>query len=313
MPGAILCYHSLTSPELPSASTAHVPQAELMAAIDVVRALGEIVPLQVLVARHRAARSTRGLFSLTFDDAYDAVRRLGDPLRRAGVPITIFVTTAAADSGRAFWWDRIDDLFACVAPARWRAFEDRIGLDPAYRSGQPAELGPLRPLRQWILAAHHGRWPAQLEEPLAELEDEHRSRTAHRPMTWDEIAAFTTDGLVDVGVHTRTHPVLPLLDDAVAEVEIRDAYRAIRERVSRSVPILAIPFGLYTEHTARLARAAGMDTSLTLGNHPLRGTAPDAPLPRLSMGRGLRRWKLMLRLTVPRRPAPYPALPSPTS
>src|SRR5579872_6067349 len=109
MPAAILCYHSLTSSELPSASTAHVPQAELMAAVDVLRGFGEIVPLRMLVERHRAGRFTRGLYSLTFDDAYDAVRRLGDPLRRAGVPITIFVTTAAAENGRAFWWDRIDD------------------------------------------------------------------------------------------------------------------------------------------------------------------------------------------------------------
>lgn len=132
-------------------------------------------------------------------------------------------------------------------------------------------------------------------------------------MTWDEIAAFAARDLVDVGVHTLTHPVLPLLDDQQAIGEIRDAYRAIRERVSSPVPILAIPFGLYTERTAQIAREAGMDASLTLANHPLRGTGPDAPLPRLSMGRGLRRWKLMLRLTVPRRPASYPALPSPTS
>jgi len=313
MPAAILCYHSLTSPELPSASTTHVPTSELMAAVDVVRAFGEIVPLRVLVERYRAGRATRGLFAFTFDDAYEAVRRLGHPLRDAGVPITIFVTTTAADSGRPFWWDRVDDVFPRVAPARWRAFEDRIGLDPAYRAGQPLDSGPLRPLRQWILATFCGRWPAHLEEPLAELEHEHASQTAHRPMTWDEISAFTTDELVDVGVHTATHPVLPLLEDAAAAAEIRDAYAAIRARIPRALPVLAIPFGLYTARTVDLARDAGMDASLTLGNHPLRPAASDGPLPRLSMGRGLRRWKLALRLVAPRRASSYPLLPSPTS
>jgi peptidoglycan/xylan/chitin deacetylase (PgdA/CDA1 family) len=313
MPAAILCYHSLTSPELPSASTAHVPTSELMAAVDVVRAFGEIVPLRVLVERYRAGRATRGLFAITFDDAYEAVRRLGHPLRDAGIPITIFVTTTAADSGRPFWWDRVDDVFPRVAPARWRAFEDRLGLDPAYRTGQPLDSGPLRPLRQWILATFCGRWPAHLEEPLAELEAEHGSQTAHRPMTWDELSAFAADSLVDVGVHTATHPVLPLLEDAAAAAEIRDAYAAIRARIPRALPVLAIPFGLYTARTVDLARDAGMDVSLTLGNHPLRRAASDGALPRLSMGRGLRRWKLALRLVAPRRASPYPLLPSPTS
>jgi hypothetical protein len=192
-------------------------------------------------------------------------------------------------------------------------FEDRIGLDPAYRAGQPVDSGPLRPLRQWILASFCGRWPAHLEQPLAELEHEHGSVTAHRPMTWDEISAFAADDLVDVGVHTATHPVLPLLEDAGVAAEIRDAYSAIRARIPRALPVLAIPFGLYTARTVVLARDAGMDASLTLANHPLRRAASDGALPRLSMGRGLRRWKLALRLVAPRRATPYPLLPSPTS
>jgi peptidoglycan/xylan/chitin deacetylase (PgdA/CDA1 family) len=307
--GAILCYHSLTSADLPSASTAHVPVAELTAALGVVRRLGEIVPLRVLVERHRAGRSTRGLVALTFDDAYQALALLA----AERVPLTVFVMSAAADRGMRFWWDRTDDLFPRVAPERWRAFEDAIGLDPAYRAGQPQELGPLRPLRQWILGVHHGRWPESAEGPLAALEAEHAFTTAHRAMTWDEIAAFAANDLVDVGVHTVSHPVLPLLADEEMKREIRDSYAVIRDRVPRALPVLAIPFGLYDARTARLAREAGMDASLTLGNHPLGDIAPDAPLPRLSMGRGLKRWKFALRMVLPRRQAPYPALPSPTS
>jgi hypothetical protein len=55
-----------------------------------------------------------------------------------------------------------------------------------------------------------------------------------------------------------------------------------------------------------------MTASLTLANHPLRPGGTDT-LPRLSMGRGLKRWKLALRLALPRGLAPYPDLPSPTS
>ncbi len=314
-PAAILCYHSVTSDTLPSASGMNVPRSELLAAIELVRSMAEIVPLRVLVERHNAGRPTGGLAAVTFDDAYAALPLLIDAdVRRAQVPVTIFVTTTATQSGARFWWDRTDDLFPRVSRERWRAFEQEIGITPAFRAGQPADLGPLRPLRQWVLATHQGRWPAALEGPLAALEQEHQFVTPHRAMTWEEVVAFANPELIDVGVHTVTHPVLPLLDDDAAVAEVRDAYRTIRERIPKAVAVLAIPFGLYDARTAPVARQAGMMTSLTLMNRSLRGVAREAPLPRFSMGKGLRRWKLMLRLALPRAaPRDYPALPSATS
>lgn len=311
----VLAYHSVTSADLPSASAMHVPDGELVSAIETIRRVAEIVPLRTIVDRHRAGRSTRGLVALTFDDAYAALPRLmGDYIARAAVPITVFVTTAATDAGATFWWDRIDDLFPRVSAERWRALEDVVGVPPAYRAGQPAEFGPLRPLRQWVLAEYRGRWPAHLEEPLSAMEREHGVTTCHRAMTWAELARFAANGLVDVGVHTVTHPVLPLLDDAEMTFEIGESYRSIRSRVPAAVPVLAIPFGLYDERTIRTAQRAGMSASLTLANRSLRGVGIDEALPRLSMGRGLRRWKLVLRIVVPRRPPTgYPALPSATT
>src|SRR5581483_2297371 len=308
--GAILCYHGVTAASWPSESTANVPASELESAIQLVQRLGEIVPLTELVDRHRAGRSTSRLVALTFDDAYVTLPLLF----RSTVPITVFVTTDATDTGARFWWDRIDDLFVRVPAARWRAFEDTIGLPAAFRAGQPPELGPLRPLRQWILAEHRGRWPDHLEAPLAALEREHGHTTVQRAMTWEEMARFARADAVDVGVHTISHPVLPLLDASAFEHEVAGAFQRLRERIPKAVPILAIPFGLYDAETEARARRAGMRTSLTLANRSLRGVRPDAALPRLSMGRGLRRWQLALRLAVPRSPPRrYPALPSATS
>ncbi len=309
-PAAILCYHSLTSTAWPSASPVNVPAEELVAAIATIRAFAEIVPLREIVERHRAGRSTSGLVALTFDDAYITLL----DLMPSGVPVTVFVTTAATERGARFWWDRVDDLHARVSAERWRAFEDAIGLPAAYRAGQPAEMGPLRPLRQWILAGYCGRWPERFEAPLADLEREHGFKTVQRAMTWDEIERFAGTGSIDVGVHTITHPVMPLLDAAECEREVAESYRLIRDRMANAIPVLAIPFGLYDARTDGIARRAGMHASLTLANRSLRSIGPDAPLPRFSMTRGLKRWKLALRLLVPRRaPVIYPALPSATT
>jgi peptidoglycan/xylan/chitin deacetylase (PgdA/CDA1 family) len=314
-PGAILCYHSVTSARWPSASPVNVPDGEFVAALDVVRRFAEIVPLREIVNRHRVGRSTNGLVALTFDDAYAALPEvIGAYIARDAVPITIFVTSGATDRGARFWWDRVDDLHPRVPSERWRAFEDAIGLPDAYRVGQPTGMGPLRPLRQWILAEYRGRWPEHLDAPLAALEAEREFVTVQRAMTWDEVARFAASASIDVGVHTASHPVLPLLDEAECEREIASAHHAIKERVANAVPVLAIPFGLYDARTEGIARRAGMRASLTLANRSLRAVGADAPLPRLSMARGLRRWKLALRLIAPRgAPASYPALPSATS
>lgn len=314
---SILCYHGVTSASLPAAGTMHVPEGELLAAIDTIRSIAEIVPLALLVDRLRAGRSIRGLVALSFDDGYASLIPLvAGSLAPSATPITVFVTTAASDAGARFWWDRVEDLFPQVASSRWRAFEDLIGVPQAYRDGQPADYGPLRPLRQWIMAAHRGRWPAHLEEPLVALESECGLTTPHRAMTWDEISRLVATGVVDVGVHTISHPVLPLLSDDDVTREVAGSYQKIRETLGpRALPILAIPFGLYDERTVPLASRAGMTTSLTLANRSMRGVRADAAaVPRLSMGKGLRRWKLVLRLVLPRAlPSDYPALPSATT
>lgn len=309
---SILCYHGVTSSEAPSAAAMHVPRGELEAAIDTVRSVADIVPLRVLLDRRRTGRSVRGLSALTFDDGYASLLAL-QPLT---VPITVFVTTGATERGTAFWWDRIEDLFPRVEPARWREFENALGVPAAFREGQPPEYGPLRPLRQWIMATYRGRWPEHLEEPLAALEHACAFRTPHRAMTWNEITTIARPGVVDIGVHTISHPVLPLLSDAEIVREIAESDRAIREHAGNAaLPVLAIPFALHDARTAALASQAGMHASLTLANRALNGVRAEASeVPRLSMGRGLKRWKLLLRLILPRsQPRGYPALPSATT
>src|SRR5258706_251240 len=161
--GAILCFHSVTTPESPSRSDIHVSLQKFKSLIAAARGIGHLVPLRDLVRRHFAGRSTAGLISITADDAYASLLgETADFLRREAIPLTVFVVAQAAALGGAFWWDRVDDLFPHVSTSRWRAFEDAAGLPPEYRNRHLAPYGPLRPLRQWILSAFTGRWPSEL-------------------------------------------------------------------------------------------------------------------------------------------------------
>jgi peptidoglycan/xylan/chitin deacetylase (PgdA/CDA1 family) len=302
---------------------AHVSWDDFRECIGAARRYGEIVPIGELVARHRAGRPTSGLIALTFDDAYAALLgRFADFLYRERIPVSVFAVIDGASSGLRFWWDRIDDLFTRTPPARWRAFEDACGLTDGYRRGQPGEYGPLRPLRQWVLATFAGRWPQRLESVLQALEQEVGYCTRQRAMTFDELTAFAAMPGIEVGVHTVSHPVLPLLSDSEIRREIDDAYVALRDRFSNAIPILAVPFGLYDERTLRAARSVGMIACLTLSGDTLgRGSRHEA-VPRICITKTDACAKLGMRLLgIPRliracsgRLQPvYPALPSATT
>jgi peptidoglycan/xylan/chitin deacetylase (PgdA/CDA1 family) len=324
-PGAILCFHGVAgdSPETTSRSDVHVSVQTFRTLIEAARQMGELVPLRDLVRRHLAGRSTAGLIGVTADDAYASLSGdVADYIATEAIPLTVFAVAEAAMAGATFWWDRVDDLFPHVPRERWRAFEDACGLADEYRRGQPPGYGPLRPLRQWMLASHRGRWPAVLEPLLQRLENDVGIRTVQRSMTFEELSRFAALPSVDVGVHTVSHPVLPLLPDGELNREIVVGYRELRERFANAVPILAVPFGLFDQRTVVAARRAGMMTSLTLGGTTLRRHPSQDDLPRYCVTCRDAGTKLRVRLTglldpgrwwwrdsVPR----YPALPSATT
>ena len=279
--GAVLCFHSVTTPALPADGVSHVPVDTFTSLVTAARLFGEIVPLSELVRRHREGRNTSGMIAITFDDAYAALRtELSDVISRHAIPVTVFVVASAAATGAKYWWDRVDDSFPRVAPDRWRSFETACGLTDEYRRGQPPEYGPLRPLRQFLLATYAGRWPDHLDAALDALEQDAGHRTLHRSMTFDELSAFAAQPWVELGVHTVSHPVLPLLPDHELAHEIAAAYDALRERFAAVVPILAVPFGLYDERTIRTAGAAGMIASLTLAAAPFDSRTSRDAIPR---------------------------------
>lgn len=320
--GVIIAYHGITVSGEGANATVHVPLQRVAATLRAIRQVAILVPLWEILARHARGQTTKGLVAITFDDAYRSVQSLLWPLLAGeGVPVTLFVVADSLRDPAPFWWDRIDRVAELASATRWRAFEEECGLPAAYRLGQPPEMGSLRPFRQWMLAEHRGRWPVHLEAPLARFEQELGCEALQRPMSGTDLEELAADPLVDIGVHTVSHPVLPLLSDDELRREINAGHRALRERFPRTIPVLAHPFGLYDARTVRIAVEEGMAACLGLSGKQIGGGVPSNLLPRFCMTSRHQPWKVALYALGfwygirPRRRGPhrYPALPSPTS
>ena len=297
--GTILCFHGVER-SIPIAPTsAHVSLEHFRETIDVACAAAEAVTLREMIGRRTAGKSTAGLFAVTFDDAYLS---LGTPpvrevLKGGTLPITIFVVSGASEGGSPFWWDRIETAQRLVAPDAWSDFERAIGVPDGYRTAASLAYGVLRPVRQWVLQQHAGRWPREAAAALDAVEAQAGRPPGPRAMNFDELDTMVRHGALDIGVHTASHPVLPLLGDDEARWEIESSYRALIERFPSTVPWLAAPFGLYDARTSRLAREAGLQGILNLHAFTLAQSSPIHGLPRVNVMETAPPWKLALRLS----------------
>ena len=117
--GAILCYHSITTPRSPSATRLHVPLHEFETTVRLLRRFADIVALSDLVGRRDSGLRTAGLVALTFDDGYAALLEgVRQTVERDQVPITVFVVSDAARTGSRYWWDRLEDALPGVSADR---------------------------------------------------------------------------------------------------------------------------------------------------------------------------------------------------
>jgi len=115
-----------------------------------------------------------------------------------------------------------------------------------------------------------------------------------RLLDWAALGALAETDLVEIGAHTRTHPVLTRLDPPNVADEIIGCARRIHEQLGEHPRAFAYPYGAFDEEAERVASAT-FDLSVTTRLDILKPSAPHHRLPRLDMWyyqspRRLRSW-----------------------
>jgi peptidoglycan/xylan/chitin deacetylase (PgdA/CDA1 family) len=225
--------------------------------------IADVVPLTSIFEK-----GSRPRVALTFDDGYaDNFFHAKPLLEDAGLPATIFVTSEILGSQGMFWWDRLEHLVLDVAATVQRL---RINL-----GGSDVELD-VRTLegRARAFQAIQGdactRPPVEIQALLDDIEAQVGKSSANvNPaprLTLEQLRAIGSSSLLDIGGHTRHHPMLSSLDRAQQYDEIVQGKADLEKALGRPVTTFAYPFGSpssFTVETVELVHDAGFELACT--------------------------------------------------
>ena len=174
----------------------------------------------------------------TFDDGYRDNYDFAFPiLMKHKTPATIFVTLDALDTG-VFSWDMFDQ--AIVQTTADAIDLEHFGLETYRMSGTD---------RTTVIADLHRslkRLPNDKKSQIVQYvittygDDKNKQRTM---LTWEEAREMANSGLITIGAHTITHPILSRVDSAQAHHEIVAGKSLIEDRLGLPVRYFAYPNG----------------------------------------------------------------------
>ncbi len=206
--------------------------------------------------------------AVTFDDGYaDNLYQAKPILEKYEIPATVFVCTGYA--GKQFWWDELDGLVMLSRTELDTLFlevgESRFMWDQPKVSSE-ADVDVRRKFHQ---ALYRFLLTLDVEEQNYAMKTIRNWSSVSsieanaRAMTHDELLQIADDGLIEIGAHTRHHPVLPRLPLERQREEIISSKQDLEALLGRRVDGFAYPNGIATDDAKRIVREAGFAFACT--------------------------------------------------
>jgi peptidoglycan/xylan/chitin deacetylase (PgdA/CDA1 family) len=204
-------------------------------------------------------RPDKPLLAITFDDGQrDNFRHARPVLAAYGVHASFFVVADATERNETLWHDRV--AYALAAAQRGGArdaalrFLSQLGVDLQSKDLVHACVARIKLMT-----------PEQRDSTLHELEA--LAGGGGRPawdgmMSWDELKQMHADGH-EIGSHTQTHAILPLVSDEQLEVEIAGSRAHLKRRLGFEVDTFCYPNGDCDERVAAAVQRAGYRHAVT--------------------------------------------------
>jgi peptidoglycan/xylan/chitin deacetylase (PgdA/CDA1 family) len=229
--------------------------------LDELRKRTNPIRLSELVQHIKDASLPEKSIAVTFDDGYaDNLYTAKPLLEKYEIPATVFICTG--NMGREFWWDELERLVTSSRTGL-RGLELQAGgkqfeWHEANVSSNAGEPG----LRQEVCRALY-----QFLLPL-DVEDQNHAMglirswsdvsspgiSAPRAMSEGELLRLVDGGLIELGAHTRHHPMLPQLSFARQREEIQSSRQDLESLLNKKIAGFSYPNGRATADAKRLVR-----------------------------------------------------------
>lgn len=262
-----------------------VTRERLQVIITTLRAQGyEFVTLDDALTR-RTVRGQSRFACLTFDDGYRDNYEVALPvLRDLGVPATIYITTGFIDGTALTWWYGVEAIIERYSVLNL-CLEDH---EECWPTADPAQK---RVAYQQAGQRLHTAAPSVRALAVRNLEQNYgldfRQIGQAQMLTEPMLRELAISGLVELGAHTVSHPVLSTLPLAEARAEMMASKQALEALCGQPVRHFAYPYGdrsAVNPATQRLAQECGFMSAVLAYGGPVKPDANRYALPRLPFG-----------------------------
>jgi peptidoglycan/xylan/chitin deacetylase (PgdA/CDA1 family) len=223
-----------------------------------------VLPLGEAVQRLQSGTLPARAIAITFDDGYADNLVVAAPiLRRHGLSATFFIATAYLDGGRMF----NDTVIETVRRTERQALDvSSLHLATVDRLPLATVAERRRAIDTLIDAVKYLDPPTRLRavDELTRLGQV--TPPSDLMMTRDQVRALSASGM-QLGAHTRNHPILARLGVEEARAEIEGGKADLENIADRGIELFAYPNGRpgadYTPGSVQLVKSAGFRAAVS--------------------------------------------------
>jgi len=193
---------------------------------------------------------------VSFDDAYcDFEEHAWPILKHYKIPVTLFVPTAYPDHPeRVFWWDRL--YYAVQNTPRIGDLETPIG---SLSLSIPHRYHVYKALLGYLKSLRHTDAMVLVERFCNDLGVQ---STKSHVLDWGSLRRLSQEG-VNLGPHTRTHPLMNRVSLDDAREEAVGSLRDLEREVGPTLPVFAYPGGGFSNEIISSLASEGFSLAFT--------------------------------------------------
>ncbi|MCP4650119.1 MAG: polysaccharide deacetylase family protein [PVC group bacterium] len=198
---------------------------------------------------------------LTFDDGYRCnYERVLPILKKYRVPATVFVTTDSINDKNILWYDQLN-----YAVAKTKKTELELWGNKYLLSSVGERKKVYVDMCSRLKAMDNKEKIIMLDKILSMLEvDKDKLLEKRLMLNWEEIKQMQQSGLVEIGAHSITHPILTKISSEQAKEEIVKSKQILEEKLGTEVRHFAYPNGDYNAELTHIVRDSGYESACTV-------------------------------------------------